>query len=173
MFFGALGLAFTSAVEGALCGATIMVLTRLISENGIGNSITILANVLTGAAMGAACAAVVGLVCGVITFVLVAIIATAALMPDEVFAPSFHLAGRNSVWGIGAGGFAGAVNGCLYCLLFGARANLAFSTCLFFGFVYGVAAGFIIGSFHGALKGARDEMKRQRAEETILESTPE
>jgi len=167
-FLGALGMALVGAVAGAVTGPIYLLLAGPKTIPGpLGE------NVDASMVIGVYFAVVVALFCGALAFFIAGLIASKPRYDANifwpalgVFWPSLRRGARGALLGVAIGGFVGVVNMVLATKIFGYPAQradlLSLPRDLASAFQFGVTLGFAIGAFYGAIRGALDELKRQR-----------
>lgn len=156
-FAGACGMALVGFVAGSVTGA-LVVLVENLSRSGATRSD--FQDVPIGAFMGAAYAIAVGLCSGAVAFAIAGYFACFSVLPQKVFDKAFRLAWRTTLFGVAVGAVLGPIN---FLILRRFTSNILADP--FSGYMYGVIGGFIIGTFYGAIVGARREIARQKLEQ--------
>ncbi len=160
------------AVAGALCmalvgvvtGAAIFALTYLFfnfSLNGISNQAKYLYPVLGALIRG-------GLMAGVVAFGIAGFFACFSASPQKVFSKALRLSWLLATVGIVLGFVSAIVDTLLFAPLMHIRPF--FNPSAWF---LGMLGGFVIGTFYGAIVGARNEIARQKVESKVALSTLE
>lgn len=152
---GAICMAIVGAVAGSVTGA-LVVLVENLTRRG---SSHILSNMGIGTFVGAAYATSVGICSGFIAFMIAGLFACFSQFSQKVFTQAFRLAWRTVIIGVVIGAFLGVVN-----VLFFARMVSSIKWDWFEGYVYGVLGGLALGTFYGAIIGAKRELARQKLE---------
>ena len=153
---GAICMALLGIVAGGTTGALIIFVQNLTQSRSLG----LFHDVPTGALFGAAYAVYTGFWSGGIAFGIAGFFACLSTLPRQVFARAFRLASRATFLGVAIGAVLGPLNTFVWRhFASGALADP------FSGYMYGVIGGFIVGTFYGAIVGARREIARQKAEQ--------
>ncbi len=162
---GACGMALVGIVAGSVAGALVVFVENVTRPSRFWG---IFHDVPAGAEFGAVYAKFIGLWSGAISFAIAGYFACFSILPQKVFAKSFRLAWRAALVGV----IVGAVLGPINFFLLGRFTPLNLRD-PFIGYVCGVIGGFIIGTFYGAIVGARREIARQKREQNAALSTIE
>jgi hypothetical protein len=117
--------------------------------------------------MRATIGAVIGAIGGAFTFLIVALLSYQTLHPDAVFHFAVSRAMKPGFYGLLIGGVACATNAIAYYAITDNGPSPGTTAWAFWGFCYGVMAGYPLGIFYGAIKGALFEIKRQRGETSV------
>ena len=164
-FAGACGMALVGVVAGSVTGALVVFVENL---TGSSPPRSVFHDVFIGAFMGAIYAISTGLWSGAIAFAIAGYFACFSVLPQKVFDQAFRLAWRSMLVGVAVGAVLGPLN---FFIL--GRFMSAMMADPFSGYIYGVIGGFVIGTFYGAIAGARREIARQKLEQNALLSTIE
>lgn len=121
-----------------------------------------------GALFGALRAMNNGFWSGAIAFGIAGYFACFSVLPQKVFAKAFRLAWRAAIVGVVVGAVLGPLN---FFLL--RRFTTIYLGEPFLGYIFGVTVGFVIGTFYGAIVGARREIAQQKLEQNAPLSTVE
>ena len=153
---GTVLMALVGVVAGSVTGALMIFLNNLTTARG---TRSLFGDVGTGALVGSAYAVSVGLISGAIAFGSAGTMACFSNLPRKVFGASWRLAWRATFIATAVGGVLGPINMLLFARLLRSTGDS------FSGYMLGVIGGFIIGTFYGALVGAKREVRRQKEQD--------
>lgn len=115
----------------------------------------------TSALMGAAYLCLIGFLSGGVAFSIAGCFACLSAFPRKVFGEVWGLAWRAAIVSVILGEVLGIINNLLLNRLTHATSLNDWTS----GYVFGLTGGFVIGTFYGAIIGAKRELARQKLEQ--------
>lgn len=154
---GALCMALVGIVAGAAAGALITVTDDFLTKGTLRSPNEIPWNWINSARSGAFVAFVFGATAGALAFAIAGAFAYLSVTPTHIFKAVFRLAWRSSLMLTTLGAALGFINAIVWGHLLNATPNVSTNPALrcFWSMLLGVIIGFVIGTFYGAIMGAR------------------